>query len=256
MESPLIIANWKMQLAPQEAYALAEKIAQAAPKYKGAEVVVCPSFTELAMVSEILKDTGVHIGAQDCFWDDEGAFTGEVSPKVLQEYGVTHVIIGHSERRQLLGGTDAMINKKIRMLLSLNMIPVLCIGETFEQRQDGEKEHVLMREIQKDLDGVWFTALNKLIIAYEPIWCIGTGQEMDAEELSHTTQVIRQSLYDLLPDTLVDEQIKIIYGGSVTPENCTEPLQDPLISGALIGGASLEHTSFSTVITKSLKHTR
>jgi len=255
MKNPIIIANWKMQLNAADAVALAKKVKKASAKYKDAEVVLCPSFTELAAVAAALKGSSVALGAQDCFWEERGAYTGEVSPQVLKEYGVQYVIVGHSERRMHLGGTDSMVNRKIRMLLSLNMTPILCVGERFEERQEGRKDHVILQQLTRDLAGVWFTALNRLIVAYEPVWVIGSGQDVDPEEIEHTSRVIRQSLYDQLPDDLVDEQIKIIYGGSVDPENVRPYLGQPGIAGALVGGASLEAAAFSAIVAAALKST-
>ena len=252
MKQPLIIGNWKMQLDPSESLKLAKKLARASAKYKEVEVIVCPSFTEIAAVGEIIKGKKIKLGAQDCFWESEGEFTGEVSPKFLKEYGVEYIIIGHSERRQYVHTTNEMINEKIKALLEIGITPIMCVGETFEQRQDGEKEAILIKEITDGLKEVWLNKSSNLIIAYEPIWMIGSGQEIDPSEVEHTHQVIKQTLYDIFPDTMVDEQVKIIYGGSVNPENITAFLEQSAVDGALIGGSSLDATKFSTIIAASI----
>jgi len=242
-----------MKLNASDALKLAKKLAKASTKYKGAEVVVCPMFTEIAAVGEAIKKSKIKLGAQDCFWEDFGEFTGEVSPNALKDYGVEHVIIGHSERREHVQETNEIINKKIKKLLELGITPIMCIGESFEQRQQGDKETVLIQQITKGLNEVWFNKMSKLIVAYEPIWMIGSGQEIDPNEVEHTHQVIRQTLYDIFPDTMVDEQIRIIYGGSVNPENVLGFIDQPTVDGALVGGASLDGAKFSAIVASALK---
>ncbi|MAG28866.1 triose-phosphate isomerase [bacterium] len=253
MKNPLIIANWKMKLAPQEAIDLAKKVKKASTKYKGAEVVLCPSFTELAEVGKIIDATGLKLGAQDCFWEEQGAFTGEISPKILQEYGVETVIIGHSERRTSLLETSQMIHKKARLVLSLGMRPVVCVGESFDERQEGLKDSIIIRQVHDALNGIWLNKMDSLVVAYEPIWVIGSGQDCDPEEIEHTHQVIRQALYDLFTEQVVDEQVKIIYGGSVDPENVSNYLSHATVHGVLIGTASWDATTFSAVVAGAIK---
>lgn len=253
MNKPLIIANWKMKLGPAESVALAKKIAKSAKKSNGAQVVLCPGFTELAAVGEAIKGSGVALGAQDCFWEESGAFTGEVSPKTLKEYGVEYVIIGHSERREHLAETDKMVHRKVRMLLSLGLVPVICVGETFDERQEGQKEVVIIREVEAALSGIWLNKMDRVVIAYEPIWVIGSGQAVLPEEAEHTHQVIQQALYDLLPDAAVREHVRIIYGGSVDPNNVAQFVAEPTIGGVLVGGASLDSSVFSALIASAIK---
>jgi len=253
MKQPLIIGNWKMKLGPSESLKLANKLARASAKYKAVKAIVCPSFTEIAAVGEIMKGKNIKLGAQDCFWKEMGEFTGEISPKFLKEYGVEYIIIGHSERRHYIHATNEMINEKIKALLKIGITPIMCIGETFEQRQEGEKEAILIKEIIDGLKEVWLNKSSNLIIAYEPIWMIGSGQEIDPSEVEHTHQVIKQALYDIFPDTMVDEQIKIIYGGSVNPENITAFLEQEAVDGALIGGSSLDEAKFSAIVAVSSK---
>ncbi|MEK7164877.1 MAG: triose-phosphate isomerase [Patescibacteria group bacterium] len=253
MKSSLIIANWKMKLGLAESLALAKKLAKSAARNKNVEVVICPAFTELAAVGEIIKGSGLKLGAQDCFWEEAGAFTGAISPKNLQEYGVEYVLVGHSERREHLAETNDMIHKKIRLLLSLGLTPVLCIGESFSERQEGLKEAVLIGEIHKALDGLLLNKLGRLVIAYEPIWVIGSGQAVEAAEAEHTHQAIKHALYDIFPRQAVDEQVKIIYGGSVDPGNIKPFLAEPTVRGVLVGTSSLDATIFSAIIATAAK---
>lgn len=245
---PLIIANWKMKLTPAASAELARKVVKGGNKYKNVEVVICPGYAEIAGVGTIVKNSTIKLGAQNCFWEETGAFTGEVPPQTLQEYGVEYVIVGHSERRAYLGETDAMIHEKIKALFSMSMVPVLCIGESFNERQDGQKEVVLIRELHRALEGLWLNKLNRLVVAYEPIWVIGSGQAVSGDEAEHTHQVIKQALFDILPQPVVDEQVKIIYGGSVDPTNVGSFLAQPSIDGVLVGTASWDATQFSALI--------
>jgi triosephosphate isomerase (TIM) len=253
MEKPLVIANWKMKLSSAEAVSLAKKIKKAGAKYAGTEIILCPSFTELAEVGREINDSKLLLGAQDCFWEETGAFTGEVSPSVLKEYGVTHVIVGHSERREHVKETYEMIHKKVRMLLSLHIVPVLCIGETFEERQEGQKDVIIARQLHQALDGLWFNKMDSMVVAYEPVWVIGSGQDIDPEEIEHTNQIIIQTLYDLFPDDVISKQIKIIYGGSVDPENAVSYSAQKSVQGFLVGSASLDATQFSAIIANVTK---
>ena len=242
-----------MKLGLAESLALAKKLAKSAARNKNVEVVICPAFTELAAVGEIIKGSGLKLGAQDCFWEEAGAFTGAISPKNLQEYGVEYVLVGHSERREHLAETNDMIHKKIRLLLSLGLTPVLCIGESFSERQEGLKEAVLIGEIHKALDGLLLNKLGRLVIAYEPIWVIGSGQAVEAAEAEHTHQAIKHALYDIFPRQAVDEQVKIIYGGSVDPGNIKPFLAEPTVRGVLVGTSSLDATIFSAIIATAAK---
>lgn len=253
MKNPFIIANWKMKLSPGDAIDLSRKISKASPKYKGADVVVCPSFTDIGQVSQIIKGTEISLGAQDCFWEEQGAFTGEISPLFLQEFGVKYVIVGHSERRGVIGESNELVHKKLRLILSLDTTPILCVGETFEERQEGLKDISLRTQIFSALNGLWFNKSDSLIIAYEPVWVIGTGQDVDPDEIEHTHKVIRQLLYDLFPDNVVDSQIKIIYGGSVDPENVARYLSKDCVQGVLVGTSSLDIVKFNSIVATAIK---
>jgi len=253
MNKPLIIANWKMSLAPNDASLAAKKLSKAFSKFGAASVVICPSFTDIAAVGSALEKSAILLGAQDCFWEDYGPYTGEISIAGLRSYGVSHIIIGHSERREHLHETDAMVNKKMLAALAADMVPILCIGETFEERRTNQKEHILQRELMNAMHATWLTKANQLIVAYEPIWMIGSGQDINDDEIEHTHRVIKQTLYDLLPDTVVDTQIAIIYGGSVNPENVRALVSQPSVDGVLVGGASTDPIVFSSLIHAAAK---
>lgn len=244
---PLIIANWKMNVTGDEAITLARQVVKATAKYQSAEIVLCPGFTELGAVAGAIKGSSLKLGAQDCFWEETGAFTGEISPQALLAYGASYVIIGHSERREHLAETGAMIRKKILAALKAGLAPVLCVGESFDQRAQGQKEVALIQELREALEGSWLTPAQQLVVAYEPVWVIGSGQAVSGEEAEHTHQVVRQTLYDLFPVSVVDEQIKIIYGGSVDPENVAQFTNQPTVAGVLVGGASLNATVFGAL---------
>lgn len=250
---PLVIANWKMKLFPEQALDLAKKVKKASAKYAGAEVVLCPSFTELSAVADVIRGTSLLLGAQDCFWEEQGAFTGEVSPKQLAPYGASTVICGHSERRGTMQESGDMIHKKIRLLLSLGMRPVLCVGELFDERAEGQKEVVLLAQIRAALDGLWLTDANELVVAYEPVWVIGSGQDVDPNEIEHTHQVITQALGDIFTPKVVDEHVKIIYGGSVDSENVGPYARQKSVQGVLVGTASLDATQFSAIVAGVIK---
>jgi len=253
MKNPVIIANWKMNLNHEDSLSCAKKIAKNFSKHKGADVVLCPSFTDLISVRDAIAGTGIYLGAQNCFWDDEGSYTGEISPKFLEDIGVKYVIVGHSERRKYFGEDFEMIRKKITYLTTLDITPVLCVGETFDERQDGLKDVVLQKQLTTSLSGLWFNKSDTLIIAYEPVWMIGTGQDINPDEIEHSHRVIKQLLYDLFPDSIIDNQVKIIYGGSVDPENARIYLREKSVSGLLVGKASLDPVQFGAIVAGSLK---
>jgi triosephosphate isomerase len=251
MKKNIIIANWKMNLTASEALKLAEELVGAAGSWAGkeTEVVLCPGFESLSNLKEALKDK-IALGAQDCFWEDTGAYTGEVSPKVLKELGCSYVIIGHSERRQHLAETDEQINQKVSAALRNDLIPIICVGETFEERQQGEKDFVIMRQLAKALAGVEILSEDRLIVAYEPVWVIGSGQAVKPDEAEHASRVIGQILLDNLGPVITEEKTRIVYGGSVNSENVSGFLNEQTIDGILVGGASLKAESFAELIKK------
>jgi len=249
MDKTYLIANWKMQLPLKEAISLAKEIANASVGFTAqAEIVLCPSFDSILMVAEELKNSSIKLGAQDCFWEAEGSYTGEISPKFLAEAGVKYVILGHSERRQNLGENNHQINLKIRAALSVGLIPILCVGETFEERQEGRKDFVIMQQLNHSLHDIKLLTNDFLIVAYEPVWVIGSGQAVDPEEAEHTSQVIKQTLFDLFGTEIYKQQTAVIYGGSVNPNNFKSFLEQTTIKGALVGTASLEAETFTEMI--------
>ncbi len=243
---PIIIANWKMKLGVSESIELAKKISK--EKFLKAEVVLCPSFTSLSETGKILNNNEIKLGAQDCFWESDGAYTGEVSAKQLKELGCEFVILGHSERRQYLNETDEMIHQKVKMALSARLIPIICVGETFLQRQEGAKDYILIQQTTKALEGIDLNLDQKIIIAYEPVWVIGSGQAIKPSEAEDTHQVIRQSLFDIFPSLMVENNFRIIYGGSVDSGNVRKFVELENTSGVLVGGASLKAEGFISLV--------
>ncbi|MFA6215988.1 MAG: triose-phosphate isomerase [Patescibacteria group bacterium] len=245
-KKPIVIANWKMKLGAAESVQLATAV-------KGSvsaevETVVCPSFVSLVAVGNILKGSGIKLGAQDCFWEDKGAYTGEVSASQLKEIGCEFVILGHSERRKYLNETDDMVHQKVVMALKAGLTPIICVGETFQQRQDGAKDYVLIEQTAKALEGLEVEDKNQLIIAYEPVWVIGSGQAIEPQEAAAAHQVIRQSLFDLFPAVLVKNNFRVIYGGSVDQTNITDFIGLENTAGVLVGAASIKAAEFGSLI--------
>ena len=249
MDKAYLIANWKMHLKPKEAIELAKSIVKESIGFTAqAEIVLCPSFDSISSVAAELKDSSVKLGAQDCFWEADGSYTGEVSPKFLAEAGVKYVILGHSERRQNLSETSHQISLKVRANLAAGLVPILCVGETFEERQEGRKDFVIMQQLNHSLHEIKLLSNDFLIVAYEPVWVIGSGQAVDPEEAEHTSQVIRQTLFDIFGTEIYKQQAAVIYGGSVNSNNLKSFLDQPTIKGALVGTASLESETFVEMI--------
>lgn len=248
-QKPVIIANWKMKLSLAESADLAQEIKKDLDTEN--EIVICPSFISLLEVGKILKKSKIKLGAQNCFWESEGAYTGEVSAKQLKESGCEFVILGHSERRQYLKETDEMVHKKIRVALNFGLTPIVCVGETFEQRQDGAKDYVLIQQTIKAFEGIEIDSDQQIIIAYEPVWVIGSGQAVEPKEAVSAHQVIRQSLFDLFPAVLVENNFRIIYGGSVDSSNVSDFTRLENTAGVLVGGASLKAKDFLALIQNS-----
>ena len=241
MRARLIAGNWKMNGAGRKAEALLTALSSSG---KGpAEMLICPPFTALPLAFQIFGGGPVHIGAQNVYPAEKGAFTGEISPSMLKAIGCSFCLCGHSERRQILGEADDFINAKVRILLSHGIIPVLCTGETKEERAGGLTAEVIRREIEKGLAGVGFDDAASIVIAYEPIWAIGAGQPATPEEAEETAAWIRECLFQLF-GSVVSENVRILYGGSVNGENVVSFLAEPDIDGALVGGASLKADEF------------
>lgn len=243
-----LIANWKIKLSPKDEIELAQKVSKINFDPNKVKISLNPSFLSLLKIAEIIKNTEFEIGAQDCFWEDSGAYTGEISPEHLKEIGCQNVIIGHSERRAYIGESDTMINKKIRAIIDCQLTPVLCVGEGADERQSGSKDHIVRRQVELGLHNINVVGYQKLLIAYEPIWAIGTGNPANISDITYMHQVIYQTLIDLFPKSIVQNNTFVLYGGSVNSSNAGSFLQEELIDGVLIGGASLKIDEFAKII--------
>ncbi len=242
-----LIGNWKMYLNHQESVDLAKAVVKQ-KKHKNITLAVCPSFENLEMVGKILKKTNILLGAQDAFWLERGAATGEISPKVLKELGCTYVILGHSERRAHFGETNAMIQKKLVASIEAKLVPILCVGETKRERDEGKARRVVMEQLEACLAGVPILKAKELLIAYEPIWAIGTGEAADVEEIVTMFAAIKKWLASQYPNLAIRKKIHLIYGGSVDSRNITSYLRENSIEGALIGGASIKSKEFAAMV--------
>lgn len=248
----LIIANWKMKLNVAASQLLAQDLrSRLGTPPAGTEVVVCPSYLSLANVAAKLKGSAIKLGGQDCFWEAQGAYTGEIAPDDLCEHGCAYVILGHSERRLYLGETDEQIHRKLEAALRAKLTPVLCVGEDWQQRSAKQKDYVLIRQLQGALQGVSLGPTDRIVIAYEPVWAIstgGTGIEATPEEVQYAGDVIRHIVIDLFGASLWPNRIQAIYGGSVNTGNVGAFTSLPAMSGVLVGGASLKADEFVQVI--------
>ncbi len=248
MRKIIIAGNWKMNKTNVEAVAFAKELKDKISKFEKTGIVVCPNYIALAPVSSILKETRAGVGAQDLYWETSGAFTGKVSAEMIESSGSEYVIIGHSERRQFFGETDETVNKKIkRTLTTCCLTPIVCVGETLEQREQGKMKHVIKTQITNGLQGLSPTQMERIVIAYEPVWAIGTGVTASPQQAEEVHLYIRGLLKDLF-DEQIAEATPVLYGGSAKPTNIKELLEQPNIDGGLIGGASLKVDSFVEMI--------
>lgn len=247
---PIISGNWKMNLNHFEAIQLLQKLAYEIHKdaYEHVEVTVHPPFTDIRSVQTILDADRMEIvlGAQNCHFEKEGAFTGEVSASMLQKMQVSYVIAGHSERRQIFGETDETVNMKVRAIFANEMTPILCVGETLEEREMGEAETKVERQLRNGLAGLSKAQLRRIVVAYEPIWAIGTGRTALPEDAQAMCAKVREVIADL--DKEAGETVRVQYGGSVKPGNVVELMKQPDIDGALVGGASLDPVGFARIV--------
>jgi triosephosphate isomerase (TIM) len=240
----IVAGNWKMNTTLAEGLGLVDALLPLIQPLTAVERVICPPFVSLETIRERLRGTGVLLGAQNAYFEPKGAFTGEVSPAMLEDL-VDYVIVGHSERRHILGETDEVVAKKVRAVLAHGLRPILCVGETIEQRDAGDTDAVLTRQVRTALEGL--DALGGLVIAYEPVWAIGTGRSASAADANAGNAAIRRELAELFgPDVAAATRIQ--YGGSVTAENAPELLGQPEVDGALVGGASLKAESFAAIV--------
>ncbi|MCX5751489.1 MAG: triose-phosphate isomerase [Candidatus Saganbacteria bacterium] len=244
---PVIAGNWKMYKTQQEAIELLMKLMEMNETVSDREIVVCPPFPFLGLAHQAVSHSNIKLGAQNCYFEKEGAYTGEVSVSMLKSVKCSHVIIGHSERRQFFGETDESVNKKIKAALAEGLTPIVCIGETLAEREEGRMMQVIKTQVEGGFSGLHKEEMQKLIIAYEPIWAIGTGKTATPEQAEEVHAYIRKLLADgWYGET--SESIRILYGGSVKPENIDDLMEKLNIDGALVGGASLKAESFTRII--------
>jgi triosephosphate isomerase len=251
MRNLLIAGNWKMYKTVSESLETVKKLYNKVKNISTIEIAVCPPFTALKPVSEFLKQTNIKLGAQNLFWEDEGAYTGEISPVMLKDAGCEYVIIGHSERREYFGETDEKVNKKIKSALKHNLKPIVCVGEKLEEREKGITEKILEIQITNGLKNLSKTEIKFVVIAYEPVWAIGTGKTATPEIANSAQKFIRDKIEEMFGKD-ISENIRILYGGSVKPENAKSLLQQEHIDGALVGGASLDADKFAQIIEAGL----
>lgn len=260
MRAKLVVGNWKMNLTRPEASSCVESLTKQISAGEGVEVAVCPAYLSIPVVAQLLQNSFVKVGAQDVFWAEQGAFTGKVSAAMLKEAGVQVCIVGHSEPRGRFGvlevpestlsyfsETDETVNLKIKSLLFHGIVPILCVGETLAERNAGHTDSVIQKQLDRDLEGIDSAEFVDGIVAYEPVWAIGTGQTCDADEAGRVCGVIRSHLAKTLDQDAAD-RIRILYGGSVKPSNARELFRAPDVDGGLVGGASLKPDDFVQVI--------
>lgn len=245
MRRPIIAGNWKMNNTPEQGVMLVKELAPLVADAQ-AEVVVCPTFVCLAAVGEAIKGTNIKLGAQNLHFEPKGAYTGEVSAAMLVALGVEYVIIGHSERRQYFAETDQTVNKKVKAALEAGLKPIICVGESLEQREKGITREVVSLQTKLALEGLSPAQVSDLVIAYEPIWAIGTGKTATADEANETIGDIRNAVREVYAGAA--DMIRIQYGGSMNPKNASELMAKKEIDGGLIGGASLKAVDFSQVV--------
>jgi len=247
MRVPIIAGNWKMYKTIAESIAFVKELAPVVATYDTVERIVCPTFIALSAVAEALQGTAVKVGAQTVHWEKEGAYTSQISPTMLQDL-VEYVIIGHSENRAYLNETDETVNKKVKAALAHNLKPIIAVGESLAQNEAGETESFVGKQVRAALEGISAANMENIVIAYEPIWAIGTGKSASGEVANNIIgRIVRGTVRDLYGDAIADA-VRIQYGGSVKPENMAEYMSQPDIDGALVGGASLKVDSFSALI--------
>jgi len=251
MRRPIIAGNWKRNKTGPQAVELVKALLEELSDLPQVDIVVCPPFTALESVAWVLGDGPVKIGAQNMHWESEGAFTGEISAKMLLTIGCRYVILGHSERRTLFGESNTQINKKLKEALNTSLIPIVCVGEQLDEREAGRTEEVIRNQILGTFGDLTGDQLSRVVLAYEPIWAIGTGKTASPEQANEVHAFIRDLLREQIRPNLAEE-MRIQYGGSVKPDNARDLLQQPEIDGALVGGASLKAASFAAIIKNAI----
>jgi triosephosphate isomerase len=250
MRIPFIAGNWKMFKTVHEAVLFTKELRSIVKDTSDVEIVVAPPFTALHAVAEAARNSNIAVSSQDLYWEREGAFTGEIAPGMIVEAGACCAIVGHSERRRLFGETDAIVNRKAMAAIGAGLTPIVCVGETLEERERDETLAVLDRQIQAGLDGISGEHIADLVVAYEPVWAIGTGRNATATQAGEAHAHIRKRLRQWFGGDAAD-RCHIIYGGSVKPDNIRELIAEPDVDGALVGGASLDVRIFSEIVARS-----
>jgi triosephosphate isomerase (TIM) len=247
MRRPLMAGNWKMHTTAETARQLAAAVAEHCRQLTDRDVLLAPPCTVLTEVAQVTASTGIIVGAQNVCWEEQGAFTGEISPPMIRDAGGSAAIVGHSERRQLFGETDELVNKRVRGGLKHGLTVILCVGETLAEREGGKTFSVLEQQVRQGLSGVNAAEMERLVIAYEPVWAIGTGKTASKEQAQEAHAYIR-SLAAAMFEKKIADDLRILYGGSVKPTNVDELMAQPDIDGALVGGAALDAESFGRII--------
>lgn len=250
MRKLIIAGNWKLNKTNQEAVELITLLKRELSDIADVDIVVCPALTALSDINDVLSESNICLGAQNIYWEDSGAYTGEVSAPLLKDIGVQYVIVGHSERRQYFGETDESVNKKIKAVLSHGLTPIACVGEVLEERESNKTFEVIEKQCTGGFEGLTAEEMKKIVIAYEPVWAIGTGKTASPDQAQEVHKFIRTLLVKMAGDD-VAQTIRIQYGGSVKPENSVDLMSQPDIDGALVGGASLNADSFSEIVKNS-----
>ena len=243
IRKPLVAANWKMNTERAEAAALAKSVVDSIGRQYKVDVVLCPPYIWLHDVGMIIRDSNISLGAQNMHWEDKGAFTGEISSIMLKSIGCKYVIIGHSERRQLFGETDENVNKKLKKALAVGLMPIICLGETLDERESNRTAEIVTNQFRSAFDGI--SDFGGITIAYEPVWAIGTGRNATPQQAQEVHKILRQMLQN---KTAEYENIRILYGGSVKPDNAAELYKQDDIDGFLVGGASLKAGDFAAIV--------
>jgi len=250
MRKLIIAGNWKLNYAEKEAVELVTALRSNLVDFDTVDVVVCPTFIVLPVVHDVIQDSNIALGAQNAYWEDSGAFTGEISVPLLKDIGVQYVIIGHSERRQYFGETDETVNKKIKAVLAHGLTPIVCVGEVLQERESNKTFEVIEKQCACGFKGLAAEEMEKIIIAYEPVWAIGTGKTASPDQAQEVHLYIRTLVAKMYNDNIA-QTVRIQYGGSVKPDNSAELMSQPDIDGALVGGASLKADSFSEIVKNS-----
>ncbi|MFH1846024.1 MAG: triose-phosphate isomerase [Candidatus Omnitrophota bacterium] len=250
MRKPVIAGNWKMYKNVNEAVGLVSEIKQAVMGIDNVGIVLCPPFVALVDAARMISESNIALGAQNCYWLSEGAFTGEVSVSMLKSAGCSYIVVGHSERRKYFGETNETVNRKVAAVIDSGLVPIMCVGETLEERESGKTLGVVRTQIVEGLKGFGEIYVEPLIIAYEPVWAIGTGKTATPDQAQEVHAVIRELFSEMYNETAAERK-RILYGGSVKPENIEELMSEKDIDGGLIGGASLKAESFVDLIVKT-----